>query len=280
MRRQEIQHLLLDARQRADIAGMLGEKMRAIGRRLLMHRRAQRGRKIRRGLQRVALDDLVAGDDHRPLRPQDALCQRLQSISGRPHPRIDPRAAAEVDTGLGVEDIAGQRNEHRPGRRRGRDLGGAPDDARQILEPRHLDRPFHQRLGHAHQRAIEQRLHQAMALLLLAGGEDHRRAGELRVVERSHRIAEAGRDMDVAGDQPSRGAAEAVGHRHHQALLHRHDVGQIRMVLERVHDRQFGGAGIAEQMRDALVLEQRQEGRASGGAVLHDEVSSGRGLDC
>src|ERR1700680_1278331 len=48
---------------------------------------------------------------------------------------------------------------------------------------RALARRFHQRLGHPHQRAIEQRLHQAVALLLLAGGQDHRRTGELRVVE-------------------------------------------------------------------------------------------------
>jgi hypothetical protein len=31
------------------------------------------------------------------------------------------------------------------------------------------------------------------------------------------------------------------------------------MVLQRVHDRQFGGARIAEQMRDALVLEQCED---------------------
>ena len=28
------------------------------------------------------------------------------------------------------------------------------------------------------------------------------------------------------------------------------------MVLQRMHDRQFGGSGVAEQMRDALVPEQ------------------------
>src|ERR1700704_5501179 len=34
-----------------------------------------------------------------------------------------------------------------------------------------------------------------------------------------------------------------------------------------MHDRQFGGAGIAEQMRDALVLEQCKECRAAGNAI-------------
>src|SRR4051794_18024690 len=36
-----------------------------------------------------------------------------------------------------------------------------------------------------------------------------------------------------------------------------------------MHDRQFGGAGIAEQMRDALVLQQCEEGRSPGDAVFH-----------
>src|SRR5205823_4059662 len=46
-------------------------------------------------------------------------------------------------------------------------------------------------------------------------------------------------------------------------------IGEVRMILQRVHDRQFGGAGIAEQMRDALVLQQREKGRAPGDAIHH-----------
>ncbi len=89
---------------------------------------------------------------------------------------------------------------------------------------------------------------------------------KLGVVKRAHRVAEAGRDMDVAGDELARGAAEAVGHGDHEAFLHRHHIGEVGMLLQRMHDRQFGGAGIAEQMRDALVLQQCQEGGAAGDA--------------
>ena len=195
--------------------------------------------------------------------------QRLQRFVRGPHARVDAGRAAELDAGLGIEDVAGQRDEHRPGRRRGRDLGGAAHDARQVFQTRHLDRPFHQRLRHLHQRPIQHGLHQPMPLLLLAGGEDHRRAREFRVEQRAHRVAEARRDVNVAGDQPPRGAAVAVGDRNHQALLHRHHVSEVRMVLQRMHDRQLGGAGIAEQMGDAFVLEQRQKGRAAGNAILH-----------
>ena len=137
-------------------------------------------------------------------------------------------------------------SEMNTGPRRGRDLGGAAHDARQIFQPRHLDRPFHQRLRHLHKRAIEHRLRQAVALLLLAGGQDQGRPRKACIVERAHRVAEAGRDMDVAGNELTRSAAETVGHGDDQAFLHCHHISEIGVVLQRVHDRQLGGAGIAE----------------------------------
>ncbi len=259
----------LDARQRAHEARAFRQELRAIGRRGLVGRTAQRFRQLSGFPQRIAFHDLVADDDHGPLRFQDARGKRLQRFVRRLDAGIDAGRAAEFDAGFGVEDIARQRDEYRPGRRRGGDLGSAAHDPRQIFQPRHLDRPFHQRLGHLHQRPIEYRLRQAVALLLLAGGQDQRRAGEAGIVERAHRVAETWCYMDVAGDELARGAAETVGHGDDEALLHRHHVGEIRMILQRVHDRQFGGAGIAEQMRDAFVLQQGKECGAAGDFVLH-----------
>ncbi len=180
--RQHLADLLLQPRQRAHEARAFGEEMRAVRRRALIGGSAQRFRQRGGFVQRIALDDFVAGDDHGILRFEDTRHQRLQGFVGRFHPRIDPGRAAEFDAGLGIEDIAGQRDEHRPGRRRGRDLGGAAHDPRQVFQPRHLDRPLHHRLGHLHQRPIQHRLHQPVALLLLARGQDHRRAGEAGIV--------------------------------------------------------------------------------------------------
>ena len=202
---------------------------------------------------------------------RSAASRRLASLSSTasdgPHAGVDARRGAQIDAGLRVEDVAGQRDEHGAGRRRHGDLGGAAHDARQVLEPRHLDRPLHQRLGDRHQRVVEQRLGEAVALLLLAGGEDHRRARELRIEERAHGVAETGRHVHVAGDELARGAREAVRHGHHQRLLQAQHVGEVRMLLERMHDRQLGGARVAEEVRDALVLEEREEGGAAGDAV-------------
>ena len=138
---------------------------------------------------------------------------------------------------------------------------------RQVFQPRHLDRPFHQRLGHRYQRAIQHGLHQAVALFLLARGQDHRRAGEARIEQRPHRIPQPGRDMDIAGNETAGGAAKTVGDGDDKAFLHRHHISEIGMILQRVHDRQLGGAGVAEQVRDALVLEQCKERRAPGDAI-------------
>src|ERR1700743_1157159 len=82
--------------------------------------------------------------------------------------------------------------------------------------------------------------------------------------------------MDIARNELAGGAAVAVGDRDHQALLHRHHISEVRMVLQRMHDRQLGGPGIAEQMRDALVLEQREKGGTAGDLVLHVSSRSGR----
>ena len=139
----------------------------------------------------------------------------------------------------------------------------------------HLDRPLDHRLGDRHQRIIEQRLGQAVADLLLAGGQDHRRAGELGAVERAHGVAEAGRDMDVAGDQFTRRARIAVRHRDHDRLLQPEHIGQVLVILERIHDGQLRRARITEQMRDAFVLEQGEKCRASGNRVDRHDRSLG-----
>ena len=106
-----------------------------------------------------------------------------------------------------------------------------------------------------------------MALLLLAGGQDHGRAREFRIEQRAHGVAEPRRHVHVAGDELAAGARVAVRHGHHDRLLQAQHIRQVRMLLERVHDRQLGGAGIAEEVRDALVLQEREKGGAAGDAI-------------
>jgi hypothetical protein len=115
-----------------------------------------------------------------------------------------------------------------------------------------------------------------MALLLLAGGHDHRRARHQRGVDRADRIAEAGRDMDVARHQLAGGAGIAVGHGDHDGFLQTQHVTHLRRRGERMHDRQLGRAGIAEHLDDALVAQDAQERVAAGDSVSDRLVGDGR----
>ncbi len=86
--------------------------------------------------------------------------------------------------------------------------------------------------------------------------------------------------MHVDGDQFAGRAGIAIGHRHDQRFLKRQYEFKIGMLLQRMHDRQFGGAGIAEQLGDALVFQNGEEGGAPGdvvGRVGHDILSVGIG---
>jgi hypothetical protein len=62
--------------------------------------------------------------------------------------------------------------------------------------------------------------------------------------------------MDVARNQLARGAGIAIGHGDNDRLLQAEHIAHVRIIGERVHDRQFGGSRIAEKVRDALGLQQ------------------------
>jgi hypothetical protein len=93
-----------------------------------------------------------------------------------------------------------------------------------------------------------------MSLLLLPGGNDQRRARIERREQGAHRVAETRRDMHVARNQFTRGTGIAVGHGDNDRLLQAEHVAHVRIIGERMHDRQFGGSRIAEKVRDALGL--------------------------
>ena len=95
--------------------------------------------------------------------------------------------------------------------------------------------------------------------------------------KRTHGVAEPGRDVHVAGGQAVGSARVAVGHGNDDRLLQTEHVAQLGMLAERFHDRQLGGAGVAEQVLDALVAEQAEKGGAardvSGLAVSQRKVA-------
>ena len=163
-----------------------------------------------------------------------------------------------------LENVAGQRQEHRTGRRRQRGLHRAVHVARQVLDAMHLGRPFDERPRQRRQVGGQHRLGDDIFEVLLAGGDQHRRVRLHGVVEHAHGVAEPGRDVKVEHRETAGGLGIAVGHRHQRRFLQPEDVADVVLDREGVHQRQFGGAGIAEHDRDALLLEQIEEGAFSG----------------
>ncbi len=70
--------------------------------------------------------------------------------------------------------------------------------------------------------------------------------------------------MQVDHRELAGGLGVAVGHRHHGGLLQAEDVVDLVLGRERIHQRQLGGAGIAEQVLDAFLLQEIEEGALSG----------------
>ncbi len=252
-------HRLLVARERAQVRRVLAGKRRAVGHGLAEHACAEERGELRRLAERVALGELLSGEDRGIARGQQPRGEPRERFVGGARARIHAGAAAEIHFGFGFQHVARQRDKYRAGGRRRRDLGRAPQHQRQVLGARHLDRPFDERLRERHERRVEQRLAKAVPLLLLPRGDDDRRAGEFRVEERAHRVAEPRRDVDVRRREAPGGAREAVGHADHHRLVKPEDESQLRVVRHRFHDRKLGRAGIAEEVGHPLVLEDAQE---------------------
>ncbi len=60
--------------------------------------------------------------------------------------------------------------------------------------------------------------------------------------------------MDVARSQFARGAGIAIGHRHDDRFLETQYIGEVRMIIERVHDGELGSTGVAKDMCNSLIF--------------------------
>ncbi len=213
---------------------------------------------------RPALGHRVAGHDHRAL---GGCEQRCRGLYGRPiaaQPRRDPRGAEQVDIAVGSEDVAGEREEYRPGRRRERSLGGAVNEPRQIGETMHFRRPLDQRARDGRKVRPQDGFRGGEALLMLAGGDEDGRARLLRIIEHAHCVAETRRNVQIDDGELARRLGVAVRHGDDHRLLQAEHVAQLVLRREGIHERQFRGPGIAEHDLDALLLEQVEEGALTG----------------
>jgi hypothetical protein len=99
---------------------------------------------------------------------------------------------------------------------------------------------------------------------VLAGSHQHRRTRFVGVVQHAHRVAEAGRRVQADDGEPISRLRVAARHRHRGRFHQRQDVTRLRLHRERVHQRQLGRAGIAEDHFHALLPQDFEEGALAG----------------
>jgi hypothetical protein len=86
----------------------------------------------------------------------------------------------------------------------------------------------------------------------------------MRVDQRPHAVAEAARRMQIAEARAARSIGVAVRHGHHARFLQTPDVADVGRSGRRIHERKFGGAGVAEDVATALATQHfQQHGRAA-----------------
>ena len=243
---------------------MRGRKRSRARHELGVDRRAQQLGKLDQLGMGAALRHRIARHDHRPLGAREqgggGIDRRAVAAQSRRH----ACRREKIDFAVGSQNVAGQRQEYRPGRGRQRGLGGAMHEPRQIGQTMHFGGPFDERTRNGRKVGPENRLGGVEALLVLAGGDKNRRAGLLRVVEHAHGIAETGRDVEVDHRELARCLRISIRHRHDGGFLQTQQIAQLVLGRERVHQRQFGGTGIAEHDLDALLLQNVEEGALSG----------------
>ena len=210
--------------------------------------------------------DVGAGDQHRVGGAVEALGEDADRARVGDGAAVTWRAIASRGVGLvdlGVPVVHRQRDEDRApraaarrGGRRGRARAGRPRRGR-------LVGPLDQRVRHADRVAVGQvRLQGDLRARLLAGGDQQRRVVGLGVEDRPHRVADAGRGVQVGDRGPAGGLGEAVGHADHDRLLQAEHVAEVGGEVG--EHRQLGRAGVAEHRRHPLGAEEVEARLADG----------------
>ena len=148
-----------------------------------------------------------------------------------------------------------QRDEDGAARRQAGEVGAVGEGQRHVLGPRRLVGPLDQRVRHPRRVAVGQvRLQGDLGPRLLTGGDQQRRVVGLRVEDRPHRVADAGRGVEVDDGGVAGGLGEAVGHPDHDRLLQAEHIAKVRGVVGQ--HRQLGRAGVAEHRRHPVGTEE------------------------
>jgi len=219
--------------------------------------------------------DAVADEDHRGAGVDEQASDALGRLGAGADFRVDIIRREDLGLGLLVHHVCRYGDERRAARRFQRQLEGAAQEDGQFGGVAGLDGPLRERLGQAHDVAREERVLAGAALRVLTGVDDERCAGAERVVKHAHRVAEAGRDVQLQEGRPARGARVTVGDARRDAFVEREYVFELRVVLQGVQEALLGGAGIAEDVL-RTVCQELLDHQVPAGEACHVGLLSGR----
>ena len=165
--------------------------------------------------------------------PSASRCARSRTTSGSAVARPVTDAADRV-LGRGVVDLGtsqssiGIETKTGPAGGSAASVDGARQRQRDVLGPRRLVAPLHQRVRHPRGVAVGQvGLQRDQLARLLAGGDDQRGLVGLGVEDRAHGVADAGRGVQVDQRRAPAGLGVAVGHADDHGLLEGEDVAEV-----------------------------------------------------
>ena len=201
--------------------------------------------------------DVGAGDHHRVGGGIEPVGEDADSGGVGGGATVDAaldRLARVVLVDLGVPVVHRQRDEDRALRRQAGEMGAVGEGERHVLRAGRLVGPLDQGVRHADRVAVgEVGLQGDLRPRLLPGGDEDRRVVGLGVEDRPHRVADAGRRMQVGDGGAAGGLGEAVGHPHHDRLLQAEHVAEVRGEVG--EHRQLGRARVAEHRRHPVGAE-------------------------
>ena len=222
------------------------------------HRQLRALGELDRGVPGAALVGVRADDEHRVARRREPAREVGDPL------RVGAGAAAHgaarlmchrVVVDLGAPVVHRDRHEHRALRRQRREVGGARDRVRDVLRARRLVAPLHERVRHAGGVAVgQQRLQRHQRARLLAGGDHQRRLVGLGGEQRAHRVADAGRGVQVHERGPPARLRVAVGDPDRDALVQPEDVAEVAGEL--LEERELGRPGVAEHRGHPLLAQE------------------------
>ena len=188
------------------------------------------------------------------------------ALGAGPRRVMDGAGGHDVHVGDALEGVGGEADVDGPLRVGVGLVEGAADGTRHLAGVGELDGPLGGRPGELGKVGLGL-VH--LANVVIGGGDDHGGAGVEGVEHEGDAVGEAVIDVEADEGGAPGGAGVGLGHAYGDAFLKGQKVAHLRVVAEQVDEGGLAGAGVAEDVLDALCLEHLEERLFAGHRFRH-----------